>query len=233
MMSQGFLFFWLSFLQLFAPAMGFSFFGAEQRDASYKDISTRPYIRNDTMPRCIHLLANYTNIANRPDPEKHENMYDASGKAYDLIQTWCGHYKQENNTFIVKDWDKWWNNDDGITKFDREFMKDLEAQGDKDLVFELIDLAHNLGTRPLNVFLWKVLLNMYEDEPADTALWDFLASFELSIQVPTPPEVTDDWLEEVITEVMLPEEHTVNEEMEFLPVLSTFMWEMMMGRSVN
>jgi hypothetical protein len=74
---------------------------------------------------------------------------------------------------------------------------------------------------------------MYEGEPADTALWDFLASFELSIQVPTPPEVTDDWLEEVITEDILPAEHAVNEEREFLPVISTFMWEMMMGRSVT
>ncbi|KAI5815511.1 hypothetical protein BZA77DRAFT_355288 [Pyronema omphalodes] len=234
MMFPAFLFSGFLFLQLFAAARGFGLLRVESRDASNEEIGNRPYILNDTMPRCIHLLANYTSIANRPASKKHGNILIASEKAYDLIETWCGHHKQENSTIIVADSEKWWYDDEIVTDFDREFMKNLEQQKDKDLVFELIYLAYNLGTRPLNVFLWKVLLNLYEGEPADKELWYFLTGFELNTEAPNYlPEVTDYWLEDVITEKMLPFEHATYEEMESLPVMSTFMLETMKGHSVT
>ncbi|CCX30126.1 Similar to Suppressor of kinetochore protein 1; acc. no. Q9Y709 [Pyronema omphalodes CBS 100304] len=174
--------------------------------------------------RCIHRRLAPSLAELDPDMNRLPNFVLTGGKASLKFSGWCRYHTQGYGTSVVKETDLLWDNDD-ITEFDRDFMDTLEHEVDNDLVFELITATYKLQIRPLNIFVWKVLLNMYKGMPADPALKRFLQYLDLGIE--TPLDNTDEWLESTISKVILPKLDEQNNGREFIPVSVTIMWDIL------
>ncbi|KAI5815509.1 hypothetical protein BZA77DRAFT_294215 [Pyronema omphalodes] len=187
-------------------------------------VYNEPYEWKPMMPRCDHLTMIYDNLEYHHDKIKSQypNSFTTSHDAYLSLFAWCREYAVKRNQPVSKEWDKWWNATEGVTDFDRFYMDGLEelvtdgdpgVKGDIDQVFDLVTLTAQVNAQPINVFIWKVILSLYQERPADLKLKNFIDSNYADLNINIPDDViTDYWLEKVITEVILPAELKRNKE---------------------